>query len=340
MHKTLSAFLAIAVVALATALFSQMGKVRDLRRQLAVQQAQAAKDLHTKQAEYVQLQERSEVFKRESEQLREKLADRTTPAPATTEPGSAKKDSGDFMKGMAKMFTDPEMKKVMRSQQAMVVKMSYGDLTKELGLSPDEANLIFDLLAERQMSMASKAMGAAAGDGDPDAAGAEAKTSKEAFDAELKNILGDERMKKFEAFEKTVGERMILQQYQQSMAASGTPLDETQRKNLLGIMTEERIKQPAGPFDPGNKDVSAAMKAMRTGEGMDDAMKQQREFNQRVLARARTVLSADQTNTFEAAQKQMLDMQEMGIKMWKSGMMGGEKPAPPAPPAPSTVPTK
>jgi hypothetical protein len=36
------------------------------------------------------------------------------------------------------------------------------------------------------------------------------------------------------------------------------------------------------------------------------------------------VLSADQTNAFEAAQRQMLEMQEMGIKMWKSGVGGGQ----------------
>ena len=66
------------------------------------------------------------------------------------------------------------------------------------------------------------------------------------------------------------------------------------------------------------------MKAMRTGEGVEEAMAQQRALNQRVLARARTVLSADQTLAFEAAQKQMLEMQEMGIKMWKSGMGGGQ----------------
>jgi hypothetical protein len=63
---------------------------------------------------------------------------------------------------------------------------------------------------------------------------------------------------------------------------------------------------------------------MRTVEGMAQAMEQQRALNQRVLARARTVLSADQTLAFEAAQKQMIEMQEMGMKMWKSGMGGGK----------------
>jgi hypothetical protein len=316
MAKVLASLLALAVAALGFALIDQRRQVAALQAQLAAAQESSAKEVAARQAEVVEWQERGKVFQRESEQLRQKLAERAAPAPAAEGAPAEKKDArGDFLKGMAKMFTDPEMKKVMRSQQGMAIRMMYGDLTSELGLTTDEAALIFDLLTERQMSVAGKAMS------DGEAAGAEAKAAQDSFNAELKNVLGEERMKKFESFERTVGERMTLQQYQQSMAASGTPLDEAQRKGLLSIMTEERLKQPPSKFDPGSKDVAGAMKAMRTGEGMEQAMEQQRALNARVLGRARTVLSADQTLAFEAAQKQMMEMQEMGMKMWKSGKM-------------------
>ncbi len=326
MHKLVLTLLTITVVGLGSALIRQRGHIRQLEAQLAMQKEEAVREVAVRQEEVAQLQERNEVFKRESEQLREKLADRTPVAPAAAGAAPEKKEAGgDFLKGFAKMFTDPEMKKVMRSQQGVAIRMMYGDMAKELGLASDEANLIFDLLAERQMTISAKAMTAGSGTADADTAAAEAQKTSEGYTAELKNILGDERMKKFEAYERTVGERMTLQQYQQSMTASGMPLDDTQRKSLLGVMTEERLRQPPSKFDPGSKDVASAMKAMRSGEGMEEAMQKQREFNQRVLGRARTILTADQTNAFEAAQKQMLEMQEMGIKMWKSGMGGGGK---------------
>jgi hypothetical protein len=329
MNKFLTPLLLVAVVALSGVVFAQRGKLQRQQAELAALREAVARESATQQAEVAQIQERSEVFKRESEQLRQKLAERTAPTDnaKTVDAASAKKEGmGDFMKGVAKMFTDPEMKKVMRSQQGMAIRMMYGDLTSELGLTPDEATLIFDLLTERQMSLAGKAMAAGTDEAGADAAAAEAKNAQDSFAAELKNILGEDRMKKFEAYERTVGERMTLQQYTQSMSAAGSPLDETQRKSLLSIMTEERLKQPPSKFDPGTKDVAGAMKAMRTGEGMEQAMEQQRALNQRVLARARTVLSADQTLAFEAAQKQMIDMQEMGMKMWKSGMGGSQAP--------------
>lgn len=329
MNKALPVLLAIVTAGFGVALYVQIGKTDALRRQLAVQQEHAAVKEAEVAQETVRLREQNEVFKSESAQLREKLATvAKAPPPAPVAEGAKadeKKEEGNWMKGFAKMFTDPEMKKAMRSQQAFGIRMMYGDLGKELGLTIEESNLIIDLLADRQMEISAKALG---GDADPtkieaDAAGA--KEAAERYEAEIKNILGEERMKKFKDFERTTGERMVMQQYQQSLTAAGMPLDDGQRKSLLGIMTEERLKQPPSKFEPGTKDVAGAMKAMRTGEGLEQVMAQQRELNQRVLDRARTILSADQTNAFEAAQKQMLEMQEMGVKMGKAMMSGGKK---------------
>jgi hypothetical protein len=57
---------------------------------------------------------------------------------------------------VGKMFNDPDMKKVMRSQQSMAISMMYGDLAKELGLAPDDAKQVMDIITERQMAMAEK----------------------------------------------------------------------------------------------------------------------------------------------------------------------------------------
>ena len=53
--------------------------------------------------------------------------------------GGPKEPKGEnFMKGLAKMLTDPAMKKSMRSQQLIGIRMLYSDLAKQLGLSPQE----------------------------------------------------------------------------------------------------------------------------------------------------------------------------------------------------------
>ena len=48
------------------------------------------------------------------------------------------------------------------------------------------------------------------------------------------------------------------------------------------------------------------------------------QLQQRVFDRAHTVLTPDQMNAFETAQKAQLQMQKMGVKMGKA-MFGGDK---------------
>ena len=108
---------------------------------------------------------------------------------------------------------------------------------------------------------------------------------------------------------------MQIQQYKQSFAANGAPLDDNESAGLLGIMKEERKKLPASPLDPGAKDFGAAVQAMQSDETFNKLMAQQEEVDRRVLSRARTVLAPDKMVQLEAVQKQQRDMQKMGMEM-------------------------
>lgn len=309
--------------------------VASLQREVQLLKTQSEKD-HRLIAE---LTAKNDVYKNESESLRQNLAagggDSPTGAAgksvAPTD-GAAKEGEkseggpGGFMKGVAKMFTDPEMKKAMRGQQSMMVRMMYADLAKELGLAPEEANQLIELLTERQMGMAARSM-ELMGDGGADAkkleeSGKSINASRKEYDAQINALLGEERAKKFTEYERTIGDRMQMQQVQQAFTASGVPLQDSQRDGLMAIMKEERLKTPASPFEASNKDVTAQMKALQNGDAVDKAMQQTQDFNTRVLTRARTVLTPEQINAFEAAQKQQLDMMQLGMKMSREMFKG------------------
>jgi hypothetical protein len=83
-------------------------------------------------------------------------------------------------------------------------------------------------------------------------------------------------------------------------------------------MKEERMKAPADPLESGGKNPIAAVSALQDGAAVEKALQTQRDLQQRVFARAHTVLSPDQMTAFESAQKQQLQMQEMGVKMGKA----------------------
>ena len=288
-------------------------------------------------AEIKDLQRQIESLKNVIAQYEAKKGENVAAAEATDgdpsktgQPAEGKKDKekNAFSKMMEKMFTDPEMKKAMRSQQQMVLQTMYGDLAKELGLSPDEAKQVMDLLVDRQMAMAGKSMKMLNGDKTDgkglEDVGKELSASREDYDKQLANILGDDRMAKFNDYERTIGDRAALTQYKQAFSANGMTLDDKQSSGLLDIMKDERSKQPVSAFDPGNKDIAGQMKALQSDDAFDKALSSQESLNQRVLSRARNVLSADQMTQFEQIQKQQMDMQKMGMKMGRQFMKGGD----------------
>ena len=324
----------IIILALGAFVFAERQSIQELQRQIAQLKQEADARAASSQGEVEQLRQKVEGGKQVIAQLEtrgKELAASNPGAQAAVEGNAGgdadgKKDGEGFGKIMQKMFTDPKMKGVMRSTQMMGVKMMYSDLAKELGLGPDQANQVMELLGDRQMALTTKGMKMFTGEsGDAastEEAGKDAAATNEEYDAQLENLIGKDGMAKLKDYERTVGDRMQIQQYKQAFSSSGTPLDEKQSQGLLGIMKEERIKQPPSPLDPGAKDVGAAVKAMQSDDTFNALMASQQELNDRVLSRSRNVLSPDQMVQFEQIQKQQMDMQKMGMEMGRQFMKG------------------
>ncbi len=321
MGKLLPIASLVVIAGLCTAVAIETQSLFRLKAEIARLREQIAGTQHATRAaqqEAASLREKTDTFRAESEELRKQIGG--VPAGAVASEEGAKSGQEGFMKNLSKMFSDPDMKKAMRGQQAMAARMMYGDFIKQAKLAPPDADKLMDLLADRQMDAAGKGMELMAGQsaGKAEAASKEIQDSHAAYDEQLKNLLGESGFKQLEDYDKSLGDRMMLQQYQAQFAASGQPLEDSQRDGLLKIMAEERAKVPATAFDPGNTDPAAQFKALQSDQAMHDLLAHQTEINERVLARAGSVLSADQVAAFQKIQSQMAQMQEAGIKMSRS----------------------
>lgn len=271
------------------------------------------------------LREQIGVYKKESEQLRGQLASGKTaggkvaPAAADNAANSSEQSSSgpQFMKGLAKMFTDPEMKKSMRVQQLVGIRMMYGDLAKELGLAPEDSEQLLEILADRQMDLSASAMASM----DPNAPDKDAKSKQVAetqkrYAEQLQSVLGEERYKKFQGYEGSIGDRFMLQQFEGQFAASGSPLEMAQKEKLLGLIREERAKAPADSSSlMNNTNPQQQMEVLKSDAGIANFVAGQEALNRRVLARARDVLNADQVATLEKVQQQQLEFIKTQMKM-------------------------
>jgi hypothetical protein len=186
--------------------------------------------------------------------LRQAGAQRATNGPpgsasaATAQGGS--EDAGllgkDMGKMLSKMMSDPAMKEMMRPQQKAMISTMYGSLFKELNLTAEERLKLSELLLDQQMKTTEASMGLF-DEGGLAAVSQSVSAQQKESEEQIKGFLGEERFAQYQEYQKTIGERMQLDQLRQQMDGSGTPVQDEQLKQLLALMKEERERTPP-PF--------------------------------------------------------------------------------------------
>lgn len=261
-------------------------------------------------------------------------------------PPAGEKAAGGMMEGVAKMFSTDEGKKMMRSQMAMGLKMQYGGLAKDLKLDPKVADQVLGLLGDRQAALTEATFAAMKNGGLDEAAvkeiGAKGEALQKEYDEKLKAVLGEQGLGQLKDYERTLGDRMMLSMHEQQFSSAGSPLENAQRDSLLEIMKEERLKTPASAFDAGKiGDSSKAFAAMRDDAAIEQWIKQEENYQQRVLQAATRTLNPDQVNALRDSFKQQLDMQRFGVTMSREMFKGsGGNAAPPPAPTVTESPAK
>ncbi len=240
------------------------------------------------------------------------------------------KEMGDMVQ---KMMKDPAMREMMRSQQQSAIKMMYGGLFKQLNLAPEEKDKLMGILTDLQMKTVENAQGLFGNN--PDAPDAKEKNQtiadfKKQADAEIKELLGDERNQQFKDYQANLGERMQIDQLQTRLQGENLPLQEQQAARLLEVMKLEKTAAPP-PIPSDANENPAKLKDLMTSENIDRQIQWMNDYNQRVLGRAAEFLTPEQLKSYREMQEQQAAMQQLGLKMAKEmfgdGKGGGAAPA-------------
>ena len=146
------------------------------------------------------------------------------------------------------------------------------------------------------------------------------------FDGQVKAFLGEERYAQYKDYGETLAERMAVNQLSQQLASGPNPLNDDQSRQLLEIMKQEK-KSVTPVFGGAGADGSVNManwQALMSEDRLNEFFKQQEEIDQRVLERAKTVLTREQLTAFATHQSSQLQMQRMGMSM-AAKMFGAQK---------------
>ena len=236
--NSLIVLLALVAVGMAIFAWKQQGELVELR---------AAAMSSTERAE---LQKRVWDSEKHARQLETQLAairssaadggGLVASADAAPAGGAQNRVLGDVVNSWLSVMNDPEAQRLMAQQQRGQISSRYAGLFRSLGLPPDKLAQFKDLLLEKQ-SVRNDVLLAATQQGiNPMTNPAEFRqleTNAQAeIDAKIKTTLGPDGFSQFETYQATQGQRGVVNQLQDSLSYTATPLSGAQSQQLVDIL--------------------------------------------------------------------------------------------------------
>jgi RNA polymerase sigma factor (sigma-70 family) len=308
--KTTAAVGAAVIIALQ---WHQTAAEKQQIQQLEEQSARQAEAFRAQKAELDQVKQQNVSFSKSMESMARDVAKARASAgvPQASSLAGASASSGgltNVKKNMlAEMMKNPEMIKALREQQSMTIKLQYGPLARQLNLSPEQTDSLYQILTDKTVRVLESSSATLSGGNPNDAAQTATDLAKETESA-LQALLGDAGYKAYQDYQSTVADRTLLNSIKSNFVDN--PLSDEQQQQLLQVMTSSR-QSVAGLNPPDLSQLSPEDRLAKAGQ----FLQQQEQINQQVLAQATGFLSPDQLQTLGASQSNLLSLQKAGMAM-------------------------
>jgi hypothetical protein len=256
------------------------------------------------------------------------------PSPADTSPVPVKPPPAGFgtnvMSALAGMMKNPYMKETIKAQQKMVVDLMYGSLPKYLNLTAEQKDQLHELVIERQQYMAEAGIAMMSGSpAERKKATDQMMEAKTGYDQVIQDMLGPQNNEVFKQYEASMPEHSTVGMFKSSLTGADV-LSDQQEFDLITALYQERKNMPTDSLP--NKGDQSSDPSQQTEEQITKTLGQLEQLQQRNLLRAEAILNPSQLEQFKQYQKQMADMQAMGLKM--AAQMFGQPKAGGAAPTP------
>jgi hypothetical protein len=272
--------------------------------------------------------ENAKLTEAKSRILQQTLAESTSATAAQSKKSEELKQSLDEaqtnnpMHAMASMFKDPKMRDMMKAQQKAVlgpmIEKQYSDLFKQLNLTPEQSAALKDLVGKKML------VGADAGfsmlDDSLDAAQRadltkQIKTQTDEYDQQIKDFLGD-NYPAYQTYEKTVPDRMTVNQFNDQFAGTPTALTPTQQQQLVQALSDARnnFTWNSG-LNQQNPGANGDLAAMLTEDNIAKFVSEREQFDSQFIPKLQPILTPEQITAYTDFQKAQRDIQVMGLKM-------------------------
>lgn len=222
-----------------------------------------------------------------------------TPAPTFT--------SGFPVEFQQRLQKNPEFRKALRTMQRLEIEQTYRDLPRSLGLNPEQANALFDLMSEQSVKTL-EAQWQKPTDGK--SRGMAYEKVREQNDAELANLLGPSNMIRLNEYRSSMQSRTEVDSVRNELARGPEPMREDQVDPMVAIVSTEVQRMNQELRDVGSANVD--------GMSFDAGINGRRTqivvaTNQRILDGSRSILTSSQSAGLEQLyrrQRQQMETQD------------------------------
>jgi PAS domain-containing protein len=171
------------------------------------------------------------------------------------------------------LMRDPEYREAMRAQQKMNLVRSNPNLARDLDLTPEQLERLYEVLAEQSLRAMENSSPMWSVDGErPDAAKMQefhrkAVEQQRSNETELRRTLGDAKYREWQEYQSMAGVRWEADRVRNSLASAGAPLDESLAKPLLKTLHQQQMKlmqQAAAAAASSNANANARLMVSST----------------------------------------------------------------------------
>lgn len=231
----------------------------------------------------------------------------------------------------AAMMDQPHVQRLMAVQQKAALDSRYAALFKNLALTPEQLDKLKNLLVDKSTAMADVMMAARE-------QGINPRQDREAFrqlveetqadiDAAIRSTLGVTVFTQYQDYERTLPQRSVVEQLEQRLSYTSTPLTSEQSNQVLAILASS----PSAPNASGGPTVNLAGRGPLgpfTARGNADITEQ-------ALQQSAGVLAAPQIEALRQLQQEQQAQRDLANAFRNqaaSNPAGTRGPTPPPPP--------
>lgn len=253
----------------------------------------------------------------------------TASAPAAVVPPAAGQTAAQPPAGLFEALATPQGAEMANNLMRGMMRQMYPDIGEEMGLSPQEVDAFFDLLARQQQEITADTFGLMSGNVQDPAARRDMQRRLQEkgrqHEAELAAHLGV-RHAQWEDYQATAAARVQANELKTMLAGGAEPLSDQQYERLVAAFSTE-TKRLTAEERAWSQSAAAVDSPNMIQETLQRAMGAQRQM----LDVAKPHLSAAQEAQFRRQVEQQMSMMQAMMGMSGGGQaLQGPPPTPPA----------